>query len=309
MILSPRMKWKINRYGRTLEERLEQTKSFFKSVTYKQKVCPACRALVDRKDVRCPFCGEVTATAPSGAVDRLLARVMPAQARYSTLFLIANLAIFGLVLAASARRRGEFDLPMLLGSVDSSTMVHMGAKYGPLLSTGEWWRFVTAVFVHGSIIHLAFNSIVLFDLGPSVEQIYGSHRFVVLYVVTGAAGFALSYFWHPYAIGAGASGALLGLIGAMIAYSHRHRETLGETLKSMYARWAIYILIFSFLLPGVDHAAHIGGLVTGILLGLIVSDMPSLTVESICFWRALHAASLLLVIFGFAMVALRHAAA
>jgi rhomboid protease GluP len=308
MILSPRMKWKINRYGQTLEQRMERFRNFFKGVMYKQKVCPACRALVDRNEKVCPFCGEGTAGAPRGGINRILSLVIPEQARYSTLLMGVNLVFFGLTLAASAQRRaGEFDFSTLLGSIDSVTLVRFGAKYGPLLAAGEWWRFLTPIFLHGSLLHLAFNSIVLMDLGPAVEQLYGSQKFVVLYVLTGAAGFAFSNMWHPYSVSIGASASLFGLIGAMIAYGHRNRRSLGDTVKSMYVRWAIYGLIFGFVMPGIDNSAHIGGLIAGLLFGLAVSDMPSITRESILFWKTLRTIVLLLVVFGFVMIGLRPA--
>jgi rhomboid protease GluP len=238
-------------------------------------------------------------------MDRILSLVIPQEARYSMLLMGVNLVLFGLTLAASAQRReGEFDFGSLLGSIDSYTLVRFGAKYGPLLAAGEWWRFLTPIFLHGSLIHLAFNSMVLFDLGPAVEQIYGSQKFFVLYVLTGAAGFVLSNMWHPYSVSIGASGSLFGLIGAMIAYGYRNRRALGNTVKSMYVRWAIYGLIFGFFFPGIDNSAHIGGLIAGLLFGLLVSDMPSVTRESIFAWKALRTIVVLLVIFGFVMVGL-----
>jgi rhomboid protease GluP len=307
MVLSPRMKWKINRYGKTVEDRLEKIRNFFKSVTYKQKMCPACRALVDRNDKVCPFCGENTSAAPRGGASRVLSKVLPEHARYSTILLTVNLILFGLTLAGSARgANGEFDFGSLLGGIDSRTLVRLGAKYGPLIAMGEWWRFITPVFLHGGIIHLAFNTWVMLDLAPAVEQIYGSHKFLVLYVVTGAAGFVVSYFWHPYGISVGASGALCGLIGAMIAYGHRNRTRLGDSVKSMYLRWAIYILVFGVLVSGIDNAAHLGGLAAGFLFGMIVDDIPLLTKESIVFWKILQTLTVLLVVFAFVMIGLRH---
>ncbi len=309
MVLSPRMKWKINRHRQDLEERLEKIRNFFKSVTYKQKMCPACRALVDRNDKICPFCGENTSGAPRGGAGRVISRVVPEQARYTTVLLSVNLVLYGLSLAASAGRRGgEFDLSSLLGSIDSYTLVRLGAKYGPLIAAGAWWRFLTPIFLHGSLLHLAFNSIVLFDLGPAVEQLYGSHKFIVLYIVTGVAGFVVSFIWHPIAVSIGASGAVFGLIGAMIAYGQRHRSSLGDSVKSMYVRWAIYGLIYGFIVPGVDNSAHLGGLGAGLLFGFLVSDMPSITRESILFWKILRTIVVAAAIFGFIMVGLRQPA-
>jgi rhomboid protease GluP len=308
MVLSPRLKWKMNRTKQTLEQRLEKARNFFKSVTYKQKMCPACRALVERKDKVCPFCGENTSTAPRPGAGRLFSSVVPDQARYTTILLSVNVVLFGLGLAATVRRHdGGFDLGMLLGSIDSYTLVRLGAKYGPLIAAGEWWRFITPVFLHAGLIHIAFNSYALFDLGPAVEQIYGTRKFLVLYVVTGTAGFIVSYVWHPNAISVGASGAIFGLIGAMIGYGQRNRTSLGDSIKSMYVRWAFYGLIYGFIVPGVDNGAHLGGLASGILFGFLVTDMPSITRESIAFWKILEAVAVLAVLFGFVMVGLRPA--
>ena len=309
MPLSPRLKWKINRYGQSVDERLEKVKSLFKSVMNKQKMCPACRALIDRKEKVCPFCGEKVSAAPHGGVGRLLDSLLPQQARNTTLLLTVNVFLFGLMMVASSRSHGGgFDVNTLLGSIDGRTLVRFGAKYSLLIAEGEWWRFLTPVFLHGSLLHLGMNAWVLFDLGPAVEALYGSQKFLVLYIVTGAAGVVLSFLWHPYAISIGASGAIFGLIGAMIAYGFRNRRSVSDAVRNMFVRWAFYGLLFGFLMPGLDNAAHIGGLVAGIAFGGIVSDMPSVTETSIYTWKILSALAVLAVLFGFILVGLRSGA-
>lgn len=305
MTLSPRLKWKINRYSKQVDERLDRARNFFKSVMHKQKMCPACRALVDRKEQVCPFCGEKIAGMGHGGIGRLLDAVVPQQARYTSFLLTANLILFLLTLVASHQGRGGgFDARALFGSIDAYTLVRFGAKYGVLIAAGEWWRFLTPIFLHGSVIHLAFNSWVLFDLGPAVEGIYGPQKFLVLYILTGAAGVAVSLFWRPYSISIGASGALFGLIGAMIAYGYRNRGRIGDTVRNMFVRWAIYGLVFGFLVPGLDNAAHIGGLLAGIAFGSVVSDVPSFTRTSISLWKLLQTLVALLVVYGFIRVGL-----
>lgn len=306
MVLSPRMRWKINRYKGEMEERLERARGFFQSVVHKQRMCPACRALIDRKERVCPLCGEpVSAVAPAG-IGRLLDSVLPQQARYTTVLLSVNVFLFGLMLVATIRGSGgRFDANLLFGSIDIVTLVRFGAKYGSLIESGEWWRFVTPVFLHANLIHLGFNSWVLFDLGPAVEGLYGPQKFLVLYVLTGAAGFVLSFLWQPLAVSIGASGAIFGLIGVMIAYGYRNRRSAGEAVRNMFVRWAVYMLAFGLLIPGIDNAAHIGGLVSGIAFGALVSDMPSVTQSSIRAWKLLRALAFLLVLFGFIMVGLR----
>ncbi|MBI3896523.1 MAG: rhomboid family intramembrane serine protease [Acidobacteria bacterium] len=296
MPLTPGNK-KINRHKQQMDERLEGVRRFFHSVMNEQKVCPACRSLIDRKQKVCPFCGEE------------ITRTLPQQARYTTFLLAANLLLFGFMLVTFQQQREDgFDIGSLFGSLDSYTLVRFGAKYGFLIEGGEWWRFATPIFLHANLIHLAFNTWVLFDLGPAVEALYGSPKFVVLYILSGIAGFAGSFLWQPNAISIGASGALFGLIGAMVAYGYRYRRSSSDSAKNMFVRWAIYGLIYGFLIPGVDNAAHIGGLAAGVAFGSLVSDMPLLTRESIYLWRFLGVLVVLLVAFGFIMIGLRQPA-
>lgn len=306
MPLPPRIRWKINRYRNHLEGRLEEARNLMLSVLSQQKMCPACRALVDRKEKVCPFCNERLTRGSGGPLDRLLSSFIPDQMRYTVYFLTINIILFMMTLAASTSRMGGGMNPsMLFGSIDGYTLVRFGAKYGLLIQAGEWWRLVTPIFLHGSLLHLGMNSWVLYDLGPTVEGIYGRQRFLVLYILTGIAGNLVSYWWSPNSISIGASGALMGLIGAMISYGYRHRGRLGESVRNMYVRWAVYVLIFGFMFPMIDNAAHLGGLLAGMAFGWVVSDMPSVTSGSIYFWKALQFVLVALVIGSFLMVGLR----
>jgi len=306
MVLSPRTRWKLKRYQGELEERMERARGFFKSVVNKQRMCPACRALIDRKEKVCPLCGERVSEVSQAGFGRALDSILPQQARYTTILLSVNVFLFGLMLLASIQARGgELSGNLLFGSIDVVTLVRFGAKYGFLIAEGEWWRFVTPVFLHGSLNHLGFNSLVLFDLGPAVEGLYGPHKFFVLYIATGAASFGLSYLWHPTVPSVGASGAIFGLIGVMIAYGYRNRRGAGEAVRNMFVRWALYMLLFGLIVPGIDNAAHIGGLVAGIGFGTVVSDLPEVTHSGIQMWKILRAVAFLVVLFGFIMVGLR----
>jgi rhomboid protease GluP len=226
-----------------------------------RRMCPHCRAFITNKDRTCPYCNE-----PVGAraIDRrspsaILGGIIP-HARFTTIVIL--LINFGLFLATALYSMGAGN-GEALWNIDVGTLVAFGAKYNAGLASGQWWRLVTAGFLHGGLLHILMNSWVLFDLGAQVEEIYGSSRMLVVYFVSTVFGFYVSAVWSP-APSVGASAALMGLIGAMIALGVHHRNPLGSSIRATYIRWAIYIILFG-LLPGlhVDNAAHIGGLAAG----------------------------------------------
>ncbi len=134
-----------------------------------------------------------------------------------------------------------------------------------------------AIFLHGGLLHIAMNSWVLMDIGPMVEEVYGSARYLFLYVFTGVAGFACSSFRFHFSIGA--SGALMGLIGVMLAITTRRGGAYMQMVRGQLIRWVIYILLFGLLVPGIDNLAHLGGLAAGFLLGRVMADREPDTAE------------------------------
>jgi rhomboid protease GluP len=224
-------------------------------------MCPHCRAFITNKDRVCPYCNEAVG---ARAIDRrspspILGGLI-SHARFTTIIiLVIN---FGFYLATTLYSFNAGNGNALM-SIDGRTLVEFGAKFDPYIAMGQWWRLVTAGFLHGGLLHILMNSWVLFDLGAQVEAVYGTSRMLVIYFVSTVLGFYLSALWSP-AVSVGASAALMGLIGAMIAFGVTHRGALGDAVRGTYLRWAIYVLIFG-LLPGfnIDNAAHIGGLAAG----------------------------------------------
>ena len=102
------------------------------------------------------------------------------------------------------------------GSTNGETLMAFGVKSNPEIAMGQWWRFVTPIFLHIGLLHIFFNSYALWVVGPQVEKLYGGARFVILYVLTGVASVASSYFYRPADKSAGASGAIFGLLGASV---------------------------------------------------------------------------------------------
>lgn len=175
----------------------------------------------------------------------------------------ATTALIGLNLAA-------FLVEVLLGGLRNlEVLVQMGAMVPLLVSQGEYWRLLTAMFLHAGPVHLAFNTLALYLFGSVVENAMGTARFLAIYLVAGlfasAASFALS---PPGAVAVGASGAVFGLLGAWLAFNLRRRSLSLAQSNIQGALLLIGInLALGFTVRGVDNVAHIGGLVAGVVAG------------------------------------------
>ncbi len=157
----------------------------------------------------------------------------------------------------------------LNGSQNSAILVLMGAKYNPLIAAGQYWRLFTANFLHIGIVHLGFNTYALLLLGADMEQRFGHGRFLALYLLAGLGGSVLSFLGND-ALSAGASGAIFGLVGAMITFFLTYRDQFGhygQRRLSSLLMVAGYNLVMGFVMPGIDNLGHIGGLLVGLALG------------------------------------------
>ncbi len=160
------------------------------------------------------------------------------------------------------------------GSMNEPTLMAFGVKANEEIARGQWWRFVTPIFIHIGIMHLAFNSYALWIVGPQVEKLYGSVRFVILYLLTGIAGVFGSYIYHPHSISAGASGAIFGLFGVLVAFGIRYGNVIPPFFKSAVGTSVLPVivgnLVIGFMIPGIDNSAHVGGLLAGGALGALI---------------------------------------
>ncbi len=157
----------------------------------------------------------------------------------------------------------------------ASESIHWGANIGALTFSGEWWRLITNVFLHGGLLHIAFNMWCLWNLGALCESLYGRWTYATIYLICGLGASLASAAWHPFIPSVGASGAIFGLAGALIAAFKLGefsvpRSALSGTLRSLGA-FVVYNLIFGAVIPGIDNTAHIGGLVTGLILGALIA--------------------------------------
>lgn len=260
-------------------------------------MCPHCRAFITTSDRICPYCD--TKVGPR-AIDRrpaageLIGGFIP-HARFTTILILT--INFGLY-AATALYSMKLGNPSLT-DIDPRTLFQFGAKYREAIFLGQWWRLVTAGFLHGGLLHILMNSWVLFDLGAAIEEAYGPKRLVVIYFASTVFGFLLSTLWSPV-LSIGASAGVFGLIGAMIALGMKSQSPFGAAIKGLYIRYAIYGLIFG-LLPffQVDNAAHIGGLAAGFVTAYIAGTPRLIDDWREKFWLGAAIASIVITAWSF----------
>jgi rhomboid protease GluP len=210
-------------------------------------MCPNCRAFVTTSDKVCPYC---EAQIGPRAVDQrtpgeILGGLIP-HAQFTTIMiLLINTALYAAEMISPQAGIGR-----LGASIPASNM------------DGEWWRLITAGFLHGGIMHILMNSWALFVLGSQVEELYGTSRFMVFYFTATVAGFwASSHFSLAYYT-VGASAGIFGLLGALMAFGLTDKTSLGSMVKASYTQTLIYCVVISFL-PGVSLSAHAGGFAGG----------------------------------------------
>jgi rhomboid protease GluP len=277
-------------------------------------VCRHCGALVGADEMFCMQCGAPVRFAPARESEtrRFIYAIFSRPAPFTIIFLTVNI-FFSVLMALSG------------GSENYSVLVAYGAKLNALIDRGEWWRFVTPIFLHAGPIHLFFNMYGLWVLGPYVERLYGSAKFVVFWIVSGIVGVAASYltvrpelatgrltsflFRAQDAPSVGASGALFGLIGVLFVFGIKYRRELPEGFKRAFGTGMLPIIIVNLIIGYagrgfIDNGAHIGGLLSGIALALIVDyKRPGESANFALFWRALQVSLLLLVVSSFYMIA------
>jgi len=194
----------------------------------------------------------------------------PARATYALLAI--NIGVFIVMLASGV----SWITP------EPDQVLHWGADYGPYTLGGQYWRLITAMFLHFGIIHLAGNMWCLWSLGQLTEKLLGSVSVLGLYLLTGIGASLLSLSWDPMRVGAGASGAIFGIAGALISVVYFGRLGLQpegrRKLLGYVVRFAFINLIFG-LQAHIDNMAHLGGLVSGLLMGFFLARTFNLAPE------------------------------
>jgi rhomboid protease GluP len=229
-------------------------------LTFGKKICQWC--VQHEKYQR----GEIVDDAPQPVMRTPWVRRGESAISLTQIIFGANLAVF---LATAYASSTVMDFP--------GDVLVWGANVGSYTLSGQWWRLVSYMFLHGGLMHIAFNMWCLWDLGALCESLYGRWTFAAIYFITGIGAGIASVGWNPHVFSVGASGAIFGLAGALIASFYlgefsMPKAALSGTLRSLLF-FAGFNLFFGQVIGGIDNACHIGGLITGLILGALIAKI------------------------------------
>jgi membrane associated rhomboid family serine protease len=162
-----------------------------------------------------------------------------------------------------------------LGQFTPQELLDWGANFGPLTVKGQWWRLFTALFVHFSVLHVLLNMWALWNVGRLSERLFGRGTLLFLYVAAGVLSSLTSIAWDPSLSSVGASGAIFGVFGAFLAFLARQRQQIPSTIVRRHwistSAFVLFNLVSGAIQPGIDNAAHVGGLLSGFVLGIMLA--------------------------------------
>ena len=157
-------------------------------------------------------------------------------------------------------------IPILFGQYND--LINNYSVWGPAIREGQYYRLFTGIFLHGGILHLLFNCYALYVIGSQVENFLGRIKFAIIYLVAGISGALFSVIFGGNFASIGASGAIFGLMGALVYFGYHYRVYLGTVIKSQIIPLIVLNLLLGFCMPGIDNFAHIGGLIGGTLMSI-----------------------------------------
>jgi len=231
-------------------------------------LCPNCRSLISLDEERCPHCGLRN---PGSRWKSLsFGRDLLCPDRIIKNIISINVGMFILSILINPASIGFSANPLSFLSPGSKSLLLLGATGTiPIIQFHRWWSVLSVNYLHGSILHIFFNMIVLWQIGPFVIQEYGSYRMFSIFTLSGVGGYLVSYAAGvPFTLGA--SAAVCGLIGAALYFGKSRGGHYGQMVYRQVGAWVIGIFIFGFLVRGVDNWAHGGGLVCGVLTGFLL---------------------------------------
>ena len=230
-------------------------------------ICPSCKKLISANSEKCNYCGMKNPNlwGFSGYLRKIFggqASLIPVVTIVCVVYYVLSLLID---LSTILHPGGIFNF---LGPSNRS-LFRLGATGTFAISVGKWWTVITAIYLHGGLLHIFFNLYWLRQLGPPLEEFFGVARTFIIFTVAGILGYVVSnFFGIPFTIGA--SGSNFGLLGALIYYGRRRGGTFGAAIYREVGQWAIVLFVFGFLFPGINNYAHAGGFVGGYAAAALV---------------------------------------
>jgi len=214
-------------------------------------------------------------------------REVTPHAYFTWFFLGANAVVFALLVLV-------YEVPAM--APRAQDLLPWGANFAPYTTSGDWWRLFTCMFLHFGLLHIAFNMWILKEVGPLVERLVGNVGFLILYLGSGLVASMASTWWNPEAVSAGASGAIFGVIGALLGVLMLGHGTIPKQaltrLRKAVTTFIFYNIYIGLNSPGIDMAAHLGGLGVGVLCGMAMTRVDMLQTAEGRGGRNLTAAAL-----------------
>ncbi len=226
------------------------------------KLCPNCGKLINADAKECIHCGYKNPGKTN--LGSLISSLFYGKVSFiqSVTLVCMSLYILSIFLDPSAilKQAGIFNL--LSPSLLSLDKLGMTGSYA--MARGRFWTLITAIYLHGSLLHIVFNLLWIRQLGPAVEELFGVSRLILIFTFSGVAGFIISnLIGIQFTIGA--SGSIFGLLGALIYYGRHRGGVFGQALFRQLMGWAVILFLFGFMMSGINNYAHGGGFVGGYL--------------------------------------------
>ena len=231
-------------------------------------LCPNCRRLISRDASHCPHCG----LSRPGAwwKNNPLFAGLPDQYQILNIIIYVNAGMYILSLLITPHSANFGFNPFDFLSPGNRSLLLLGSTGTiPILQLHRWWSLVAANYLHGSLLHILFNMIALWQIGPLAIREYGGYRMFAIYTLGGVGGFLVS-FLAGVSFTIGASAAVCSLIGAILYYGKSRGGTYGQHVYSQVGGWAIGIFVFGMMVPGINNWGHGGGMAAGALLGYLL---------------------------------------
>ena len=231
-------------------------------------LCPNCRKLISTDELRCPYCG--ISKPGSWWKNNLLTQGVSSADQIVKAIIYANIGMYIISLLFNSRLPGLSFNPFYILSPENRSLLFLGATGTvPVDNVHGWWTLVSANYLHGGILHILFNMFAFRQIALLVSREYGVYRMFIIYALSGIIGFRISYL-AGVTFTIGASAAICGLIGAALYYGKSRGGAYGQAIYRQIGGWALGIMLFGFVVPGINNWGHGGGIFAGAIFGFFM---------------------------------------